>query len=45
MAKKRKGTEMGSFLENLKNIFTVSTGDTASKFITFTVRCNKCGEE
>lgn len=36
---------MGGFLENLKNIFTVPTGDTASKFITFTVRCNRCGEE
>ena len=40
-----EGTEMGGFLENLKNIFTVPTGDTASKFITFTVRCNKCGEK
>jgi len=36
---------MGGFLKNIKNIFTVPTGDTASKFITFTVRCNKCGEE
>lgn len=45
MAKKRKGTEMGGFLENLKNIFTAPTGDTASTFITFMVRCNKCGEE
>lgn len=36
---------MGSFLENLKNIFTVPAGDNASKFITFTIRCNKCGEE
>ena len=36
---------MGGFLENLKKIFTVPAGDTASKFITFTVRCNKCGEK
>ena len=36
---------MGNFLENLKKIFTVPAGDTASKFITFKVRCNKCGEE
>ncbi len=36
---------MGGFLENLKNIFTVPTGDTTSKFVTFTIRCNKCGEE
>jgi len=45
LAKKRKGIEMGGFLENLKNIFTVPAEDTASKFITFRVRCNKCGEK
>ena len=36
---------MGGFFENLKKIFTVPAGDTASKFITFPVRCNKCGEK
>ncbi|MBU4483130.1 MAG: hypothetical protein KKG62_03385 [Actinobacteria bacterium] len=45
MIKNREGTEMGGFLENLKKIFTVPAGDTASKFITFKVRCNKCGEK
>jgi len=45
LVKKREGTEMGGFLENLKNIFTVPAGETASKFITFRVRCNKCGEK
>ena len=36
---------MGGFLENLKKVFTVPPESTASSFITFIVKCNKCGEE
>jgi len=36
---------MGGFLENLKKIFTAPPGDSSSKFITFKVKCDKCGEE
>jgi hypothetical protein len=36
---------MGGFLENLKKAFTMPPESTASNFITFIVKCNKCGEE
>jgi len=32
------------FWDNVKNAFLVHASDT-SNFITFTVKCNKCGEE
>lgn len=36
---------MGGFLENLKKVFTMPSESTAPNFITFIVKCNKCGEE
>jgi hypothetical protein len=36
---------MGGFLENLKKAFTMPPESTTSNFITFIVKCNKCGEE
>ena len=36
---------MASFLQNLKNIFTAPAYSSTSNFITFDVRCNRCGEE
>jgi len=36
---------MGSFLKNLKKIFTEPAGSSKSNFITFKVKCSKCGEE
>ena len=35
---------MGGFLDGLKNLFTMPD-NSASKFITFNIICNKCGEE
>ena len=35
---------MGGFLDGLKKIFTMPD-DSGSKFITFNIICNKCGEE
>ena len=35
---------MGGFLDGLKNIFAMPD-DSGSKFITFNIICNKCGEE
>ena len=36
---------MASFLQNLKNIFTAPAYSSTSNFITFNVKCNRCGEE
>jgi DNA-directed RNA polymerase subunit RPC12/RpoP len=36
---------MGGFLENLKKFFSPVAGNYSADFITFKVRCNKCGEE
>lgn len=36
---------MGGFLEKIKRSFTVPAEDSGSGFITFTVKCNRCGEE
>ncbi len=36
---------MGGFWGKVKKFFTVPVGDSTSGFITFKVRCNKCGEE
>ena len=36
---------MGSFLKNLKKIFTEPAGGSKSNFITFKVKCSRCGEE
>ncbi len=41
----KKGIRMGSFLKNLKKIFTEPAGGSKSNFITFKVKCSKCGEE
>jgi len=35
---------MGGFLDGLKKFLTMSE-DSGSKFITFNIVCNKCGEE
>jgi len=36
---------VGSFLENLKKIFTLPAEDSVAGFVTFMVKCEKCGEE
>lgn len=36
---------MGGFLENLKKFFTIPAAGSEPGFITFTVRCKRCGEE
>ena len=36
---------MASFLQNLKNFFTAPAYSSTSNFITFNIRCNRCGEE
>lgn len=36
---------MGGFLENLKKFFTIPPAGSEPGFITFTVRCKRCGEE
>jgi hypothetical protein len=36
---------MGGFLRNLKRFFTIPAEGDVSQFITFTVKCDKCGEE
>jgi len=36
---------VGGFLENLKRFFTLPADDSGSRFLTFTVRCNRCKEE
>ena len=36
---------MGGFLENLKKAFSVQAGESASDFITFKVKCDRCNEE
>ena len=36
---------MASFLQNLKNFFIAPAYSGTSNFITFNVRCNRCGEE
>jgi hypothetical protein len=36
---------MASFLQNLKNFFIAPAYSSTTNFITFSVRCNRCGEE
>ncbi len=36
---------MASFLQNLKNFFIAPAYSSTSNFITFNIRCNRCGEE
>jgi hypothetical protein len=36
---------MASFLQNIKNFFTAPAYSSTSNFITFNVKCNRCGEE
>jgi len=35
---------MGGFLDSLKNFFAVPE-DSGSRFVTFNIKCDKCGEE
>jgi len=35
---------MSGFLKSLKNLFSFQAGDNSYNFITFKVRCSKCGE-
>ena len=39
-----QGEDMGGFLNSLKNFFAMPE-DSGSKFITFNIKCGKCGEE
>jgi hypothetical protein len=36
---------MGGFLEKIKSVFAMPAEDSSSGFITFTVKCKRCGEE
>ena len=36
---------MGGFLEKIKSFFATPAEDSSSRFITFTVKCKRCGEE
>ena len=36
---------MGSFLEKIKSFFAMPAENSGTQFITFTVKCKRCGEE